>query len=71
METQCQYQNCSNTLDNKRKGAKYCCREHKTYATIYRARAKKPKKKIGRPTEYFRLRELSKEQIEKLKALSL
>jgi hypothetical protein len=38
---ECNYRNCENDLDHRRRGAKFCCRSCKTYERIYRQRHQK------------------------------
>ena len=42
----CNYRNCSNSLDNMRKEAKYCCRNHNFYEKTYIKRDKIKEEKL-------------------------
>ena len=61
----CNYRNCNNNLDKKRKGAKYCCVNCKTKEKIYLRRIKKRLEKWK--AEEMRLVEVIKNMKQRVK----
>ncbi len=66
----CNYVNCENEIENKKGTAKYCCINHQKMQYTYRKRAKKVKGKMGRPVVYKRLRELTSEDLDRLRKIT-